>query len=116
MKEVEEETGILAEPVSLLGVVDGMRMGFSRFGMYMLLFHCRATGGSLVPHGGQNPIEAVKLNQSRGVAVSRLCETGRLRAYENAYLLERATARARKQLAALRGGAPVSTSGVPLTR
>jgi Protein of unknown function (DUF1631) len=31
----------------------------------------------------------------------RLCETGRLRAFENAYLLERATARARRQLAAL---------------
>jgi hypothetical protein len=47
----------------------------------------------------------------------RLCETGRLRAYENAYLLERATARARKQLASLRGGAgSASTSGVPLTR
>jgi Protein of unknown function (DUF1631) len=47
----------------------------------------------------------------------RLCETGRLRAYENAYLLERATARARKQLAALRGSAAAqSTSGVPLTR
>jgi hypothetical protein len=47
----------------------------------------------------------------------RLCETGRLRAYENAYLLERATARARKQLATLRGGAAAtSTSGVPLTR
>jgi hypothetical protein len=43
----------------------------------------------------------------------RLCETGRLRAYENAYLIERATARARKQLAALGGG---STSGAPLTR
>ena len=33
--------------------------------------------------------------------VTRLCDTGRLRAFENAYLLERATARARKQLAAL---------------
>jgi len=33
----------------------------------------------------------------------RLCEAGRLRAFENAYLLERATARARKQLAALKG-------------
>jgi hypothetical protein len=32
----------------------------------------------------------------------RLCEAGRLRAFENAYLLERATARARKQLAALK--------------
>jgi len=31
----------------------------------------------------------------------KLCEAGRLRAFENAYLLERATARARKQLAAL---------------
>jgi hypothetical protein len=45
----------------------------------------------------------------------RLCETGRLRAFENAYLIERATARARKQLAALRGSGN-STSGVPLTR
>lgn len=44
----------------------------------------------------------------------RLCETGRLRAFENAYLIERATARARKQLAAM-GGAGHSTSGVPLT-
>ena len=34
--------------------------------------------------------------------LARLCEAGRLRAYENSYLLERATARARKQLAALR--------------
>jgi hypothetical protein len=34
--------------------------------------------------------------------LTRLCEAGRLRAYENAYLLERATARARRQLAALK--------------
>ncbi len=33
--------------------------------------------------------------------LTRLCEEGRLRALENAYLLERATARARRQLAAL---------------
>lgn len=44
----------------------------------------------------------------------RLCETGRLRAFENAYLIERATARARKQLAALSGGGH-SGSGAPLT-
>jgi ADP-ribose pyrophosphatase YjhB (NUDIX family) len=50
VKEVSEETGIECEPVRLLGVVDGQRMGFSRFGMYMLLFHCRATGGELTPH------------------------------------------------------------------
>jgi hypothetical protein len=48
----------------------------------------------------------------------RLCETGRLRAFENAYLLERATARARKQLAALRGGGSggESTTSAALTR
>jgi len=50
VKEVSEETGIECEPVRLLGVVDGQRMGFSRFGMYMLLFHCVATGGELRPH------------------------------------------------------------------
>ena len=31
----------------------------------------------------------------------RMCETERLRAFESAHLLERATARARQQLAAL---------------
>ena len=50
MKEVEEEAGIIAEPVQLLGVVDGMRMGFSRFGMYMLVFHLHAVGGELAGH------------------------------------------------------------------
>ena len=40
--------------------------------------------------------------------LARLCETGRLRAFENAYLIERATARARRQLAAL-GGNPAGT-------
>jgi ADP-ribose pyrophosphatase YjhB (NUDIX family) len=50
VKEVEEETGIECEPIGLLSVIDGQRMGFSRFGMYMLLFHCRATGGSIQGH------------------------------------------------------------------
>jgi len=36
--------------------------------------------------------------------LARMCETGRMRAFENAYLIERATARARKQLAALTAG------------
>ena len=36
--------------------------------------------------------------------LARMCETGRFRAVESAYLMERATQRARKQLAAL--GAP----------
>jgi len=50
VKEVAEETGIDCEPVRLISVIDGQRMGFSRFGMYMLLFHCRATGGELRGH------------------------------------------------------------------
>lgn len=50
VKEVSEETGITCEPIRLISVIDGQRMGFSRFGMYMLLFHCRATGGELTAH------------------------------------------------------------------
>ncbi len=50
VKEVLEETGIECEPVQLLSVIDGQRMGFTRFGMYMLLFHCRAMGGELDGH------------------------------------------------------------------
>lgn len=50
VKEVAEETGIECEPVQLLSVIDGQRMGFSRFAMYMLLFHCTATGGELRAH------------------------------------------------------------------
>jgi len=50
VKEVREETGIECEPVQLLAVIDGQRAGFTRFGMYLLLFHCRATGGELAAH------------------------------------------------------------------
>ena len=43
----------------------------------------------------------------------KLCETGRLRAFESGYLLERATARARRQLAALApaGRSPLAAAG-----
>jgi ADP-ribose pyrophosphatase YjhB (NUDIX family) len=50
VKEVLEETGIDCEPQRLLAVIDGQRMGFSRFGMYMLVFHCTARGGDLQAH------------------------------------------------------------------
>ena len=43
-KEVHEETGIVCTVDRLMGVVDGQRMGFRRFGMYMLLFSCTAAG------------------------------------------------------------------------
>jgi ADP-ribose pyrophosphatase YjhB (NUDIX family) len=50
MKEVEEETGILAEPVRLIAVLDGLRLGFTRIPLYSLVFHLRAVGGSLKAH------------------------------------------------------------------
>ncbi|MEY4561426.1 MAG: hypothetical protein RLZZ618_703 [Pseudomonadota bacterium] len=45
--------------------------------------------------------------------LARMCETGRFRAFESAYLMERATSRARKQLAALsaKGKADKAASG-----
>jgi ADP-ribose pyrophosphatase YjhB (NUDIX family) len=50
MKEVLEETGIECEPVSLIAVLDGLRLGFARLPMYSLVFHCRMTGGTLKGH------------------------------------------------------------------
>lgn len=50
VKEVFEETGIRCQPTQLLSVVDGQRMGISPFAMYLMVFHCTATGGELRPH------------------------------------------------------------------
>jgi ADP-ribose pyrophosphatase YjhB (NUDIX family) len=50
VKEVWEETGIKTEVVSLLGVYDGMRLGFTRIPLYSTVFHLRAIGGDLKPH------------------------------------------------------------------
>lgn len=50
MKEVEEETGIICEPLRLIAVLDGLRMGFTRVPLYSLVFHCRAVGGELKAH------------------------------------------------------------------
>ncbi len=49
-KEVHEETGIEAEPVRLIAVLDGLRLGFTKIPLYSLIFYCRATGGELNPH------------------------------------------------------------------
>ena len=50
VKEVHEETGIECEPLRLLAVLDGLRLGFTRVPMHLLMFHCRATGGDLRRH------------------------------------------------------------------
>jgi ADP-ribose pyrophosphatase YjhB (NUDIX family) len=50
VKEVEEETGIAVEPVQLIAVLDGLRLGFTRIPLYSLVFHCKVIGGDLTPH------------------------------------------------------------------
>ena len=47
VKEVLEETGIEVEPIRLIAVLDGLRLGFTRVALFSLLFHCRAVGGEL---------------------------------------------------------------------
>jgi 8-oxo-dGTP pyrophosphatase MutT (NUDIX family) len=50
VKEVYEETGLEVEPVRLIAVFDGLRLGFSHVPMYSLIFHCRLLGGELKGH------------------------------------------------------------------
>jgi len=50
VKEVQEETGIECEVAQLIAVFDGLRLGFTPIPLYSLVFHCRATGGSLEAH------------------------------------------------------------------
>jgi ADP-ribose pyrophosphatase YjhB (NUDIX family) len=50
MKEVREETGIECEPLRLIAVLDGMRLGFARVPMYSIVFYCRMIGGDLAGH------------------------------------------------------------------
>lgn len=50
VKEVREETGIECEVLGLLGVLDGMRRGFTKVPLYSVVFLCRVTGGTLAPH------------------------------------------------------------------
>ena len=50
VKEVVEETGIEVEPVRLIAVLDGLRLGFTTVPLYSLVFHCRVLGGTLERH------------------------------------------------------------------
>ena len=50
VKEVYEETGIEVEPLALIAVLDGLRLGFARLPLYSLVFHCRVLGGELRGH------------------------------------------------------------------
>jgi len=50
VKEVKEETGIDIEPIRLIAVLDGIRLGFTRIPLYSLVFLCRVLGGELEAH------------------------------------------------------------------
>jgi ADP-ribose pyrophosphatase YjhB (NUDIX family) len=50
VKEVKEETGIDCEVRRLIGLFDGLRLGFTQIPLYSLVFHCHAVGGELEPH------------------------------------------------------------------
>ncbi len=50
VKEVWEETGIVVEPVRLVAVLDGLRLGFTRIPLYSVVFLCRMVGGELKAH------------------------------------------------------------------
>jgi ADP-ribose pyrophosphatase YjhB (NUDIX family) len=50
VKEVFEETGIEVEPVRLIAVLDGLRLGFTQVPLYSLVFQCKVLGGQLHRH------------------------------------------------------------------
>jgi ADP-ribose pyrophosphatase YjhB (NUDIX family) len=50
VKEVHEETGIIARPVRLIAFLDGLRLGSTSTPFYSVVFHCQATGGELSRH------------------------------------------------------------------
>ncbi len=50
VKEVREETGIECEIVRPIAILDGQQRGFTRIPLVSIVFHCRATGGSISPH------------------------------------------------------------------
>lgn len=86
------------------GLFDHLQIGFAyrmnRDGVWtkVRLAHISASRSFFIfTHGDRH--QATLTMTAR--MLRKLCESDRLRAYENAYLLERATARARQQLAAL---------------
>ena len=58
VKEVLEETGIDVEPVRLVMVLDGLRLGFTQVPLYSLVFHLRPVGGSLQATRSSAPTSA----------------------------------------------------------
>ncbi|MEP7299079.1 MAG: DUF1631 family protein [Burkholderiales bacterium] len=96
-----------AEPSRGPQLFDHIRLGFA-YQMHLKdewqkvrLTHVSAARSFFVFSRGKKHQEAISMTARM---LARMCETGRMRAVESTYLMERATHRARKQLAAL--GAP----------
>ena len=101
VKEVEEETGIIAEPVRLIAVLDGLRLGFTRVPLYSLLFYCKAVGGELARTRS-------RLVTSAGSPVTRCPAPRRVRSLGRARLRRHQRRAARR---ALRQRAPTDVAG-----
>jgi hypothetical protein len=93
-----------AEPSQGLQLMDHVRLGFA-YQMHLndqwqkvRLSYVSPGRAFFVFTRGKRHHETVSLTARM---LARMCETGRFKAFESSYLIERATARARKQLAAL---------------
>jgi hypothetical protein len=103
------EAGEPAEPSRGPALMDHLKVGFA----YQMLLkdewqrvrlsHVSTGRSFFVFTRGAKHQETISMT-SRMLA--RMCETGRMRAVESAYLMERATVRARKQLAELKTASP----------
>ena len=98
------ESGEAGEPSRGAQLIDHIKLGFA-YQMHLKdewqkvrLSHVSSGRSFFVFTRGAKHQETISMT-SRMLA--RMCETGRFRAVESAYLMERATQRARKQLAAL---------------
>ena len=97
-----------AEPTQGRGLADNVQIGFA-YQMQLQgewekvrLSHVSPARSFFVFTHGKRHLKTISLTQRMLV---KLCDAGRLRAFESAYLLDRATARARRQLASLAVGA-----------
>lgn len=93
-----------AEPTHGVQLMDHVKLGFA-YRMHLndqwqkvRLSYVSPGRAFFVFTRGKRHTETVSLTARM---LSRMCETGRFKAFESSYLIERATARARKQLAAL---------------
>ena len=103
-----------AEPMEGRSLAESVQIGFA-YRMHLndewhkvRLTHVSPGRGFFIfKHGGKHR-KTVSLTQRMLV---RLCETGRFKAFESAYLVERATERARRQLANLAASAGAQPAG-----